>query len=241
MTVERALARSINTVAVKVAKRVGPEKIVSAARRLGITAKLSPDLSLALGASEVSLFEMTAAYLPFANGGTGVFPYGVAEIRTSRGAVLYRRSGDSLGRIVDARDVGWMNRMLSAAVKDGTGRHARLEGREVAGKTGTSQDFRDGWFYRLLLTLSPAFGSGTMTNRPTKKVAGGQLPATIWRDFAARATHGHTAEALPRYKAPTTQGRQQAIVARRDHDFFSRIGASRGAGSTNRAAQPGKQ
>ena len=229
VTVERALARSINTVAVKVAKRVGPEKIVSAARRLGITAKLSPDLSLALGASEVSLFEMTAAYLPFANGGTGVFPYGVAEIRTSSGEVLYRRSGDSLGRIVDARDVGWMNRMLSAAVQDGTGRHALLEDREVAGKTGTSQDFRDGWFIGYSADLVAGVWVGNDDNRPTKKVTGGQLPARIWRDFAAAATHGLTARALPRDEAPTApKAANTRSLLEEITTFFSGIGASRG-------------
>ena len=127
----------------------------------------------------------------------GVFPYGVAEIRTSRGKVLYRRSGDSLGRIVDAQDIGRMNRMLSAAVKDGTGRHAQLKVAKWLEKTGTSQDFRDGWFIGYSADLVAGVWVGNDDNQPTNKVTGGQLPATIWQDFAAHATHGHTARALP--------------------------------------------
>ena len=118
---ETALARSINTVAVRIAQAVGPELIIQAARRLGVTSRLSSDLSIALGTSEVSLFEMTAAYLPFANGGIGVYPFGIQRIRSKTGTTLYERSNSSLSRIVESRHVGQMNKMLRRPLPAGPG------------------------------------------------------------------------------------------------------------------------
>ena len=161
---EIALARSINTVAVRIAQAVGPELIIQTARRLGVTSRLSSDLSIALGTSEVSLFEMTAAYLPFANGGIA-YPFGIQRIRSKTGTTLYERSNSSLGRIVESRHVGQMNKMLSTAVTSGTGRKANMKAVQRP-ETGTSQDYRDSWFIGYTADLVAASGLATTTTPP---------------------------------------------------------------------------
>jgi penicillin-binding protein 1A len=233
VTLEKALAESINTAAVRVAKQVGPENIIATARRLGITARLAPDLSLALGVSEISLFELSAAYLPFANGGTGVFPFGIQRIRTTGGEVLYERSGTSLGRVVEGRHVGEMNRMLATAVSEGTGRKAHLKGREAAGKTGTSQDYRDGWFIGYTADLVAGVWVGNDNNSPTKRVTGGQLPAEIWRDFMTKTSAGLAVRALPDGRSAKDTAVAAGPGLRNLLDeisgFFSKAGAAKGS------------
>src|SRR5262245_16016257 len=106
MTLAEGLAQSINTIAVQVAQRAGIRKVVAAAHRLGISSSLAPEMSLALGTGEVNLVELVAAYAPFANGGAGVWPYGIAEIRDSDGKVVFRRSGSGAGRVLTPESAG---------------------------------------------------------------------------------------------------------------------------------------
>ena len=188
VTMETALARSINTVAVRIAELLGTERIIKTARRLGITSSLSSDLSIALGTSSVSLFEITAAYLPFANGGTGVYPFGIQRIKSKAGKIIYERSASSLGSIVESRHVEQMNKMLTTAVTKGTGRKAQVKNYTVAGKTGTSQDYRDSWFIGYTEDLVAGIWLGNDDNSPTKRVTGGLLPADMWQRFVNDAS-----------------------------------------------------
>ena len=196
VTLGQALAQSINTVAVKVAERVGRDRVVDVARRLGLTARLKPTPSLALGAAEVSLIELTAAYAPFANGGIGIWAYGIEAIRDTGGRVLYARAGSGPGRVVKRGHVAAMNAMLSDAITSGTGRAARLS-RPVAGKTGTSQNFRDAWFVGYSAHLVTGVWMGNDDGRPMRNVTGGGLPARLWKDFMSAAHERVPARPLP--------------------------------------------
>jgi penicillin-binding protein 1A len=188
VSLETALAKSLNAPAVRLSERFGRGNVAKTARRLGVSSRLTKQPSLALGVSELSLFELTAAYAPFANGGRGVIAHGVLEVRTRAGDLLYRRGGSRGRRVVAARHVAQMNQMLSAVVKSGTGRAARPGARPAAGKTGTSQNFRDGWFVGYTADLMAGVWVGNDNNAPMRKVTGGQTPARIWRRFIERAS-----------------------------------------------------
>ena len=184
-----ALVRSINTVAVKVSERAGRENVKDAARRLGLSGPLVSTPALALGVGETTLVELTSAYAVFANGGFGVWPYAISEIKGADGTVLYTRTGSGPGRMVKPQDVGHMRDMLSSVITNqkGTGKNARLRGRLVAGKTGTSQDYRDAWFVGFTPDLVAGVWMGNDDASPMKGVTGGSLPALIWKDFMAAA------------------------------------------------------
>jgi penicillin-binding protein 1A len=196
VTAAEALAQSINTVAVLVAERTGRERVIRAARRLGIDAELAATPSLALGTEEVTLLGLTAAFAPFANGGFGVWPYAIETVADSQGRILYRREGSGPERVVAAQHVATMNAMLADAILSGTGRAARLD-RPVAGKTGTSQNFRDAWFVGYSADLVAGVWMGNDDGAPMRNVIGGGLPARLWRDFMADAHAGLPARALP--------------------------------------------
>ena len=182
MPLRRAFAQSINSVAVQVSERVGHRRVIDAARRLGITTPIAPHPSLALGASEVTLIELTAAYAAVANGGVAVWPYGIASVEAVGGKRLYRRTGGPQARVIEKGRAQALRRMLREVVRGGTGRAARLGGSE-AGKTGTSQGFRDAWFVGFAGDLVAGVWVGNDDDRPMKKVTGGGLPARIWRAF----------------------------------------------------------
>jgi penicillin-binding protein 1A len=196
MTVAEGLAQSINTIAVQVAQRAGVANVVRVASRLGIASELAPDASIALGTNEVNLLELVSAYAPFANGGTGVLGYGISEIKDSDGHVIYRRSGSGPGQVVAPDYVGTMNDMLAGVIAHGTGTAARLP-RPVAGKTGTTQDYRDAWFIGYTADLIAGVWFGNDDNSPMNKVTGGSYPALAWRRFMLAATRTMPVKSLP--------------------------------------------
>ncbi|MBI3453664.1 MAG: penicillin-binding protein 1A [Rhodospirillales bacterium] len=195
ITLREALARSVNTATVRAAQRAGIDRVIADARRLGVTSELRRELPLALGASEVNLLELTAAYAPFANGGNGVLPYAITEIRDTAGNVIYRRAGSGPGRVIQGGALAAMNDMLTAVIAGGTGRAATLD-RPAAGKTGTSQDFRDAWFIGYTADYVAGVWLGNDNDQPMDRVTGGSLSARLWRAFMLEAHRGLPARPL---------------------------------------------
>ena len=202
VTLTQALAMSLNTVAVRLGLEVGPKNVVRTAHRLGISSKLDANASIALGTSEVSMVELVGAYTPFANGGLGVSPHVVTRIRTLDGKVLYMRPADPLGQVIDPQYVAMMNTMMQETLLSGTAHKAELPGWMAAGKTGTSQDFRDAWFIGYTSNLVTGVWLGNDDNSPTKKATGGGLPVEIWTRFMKAAHQGVTPAPLPASQPP---------------------------------------
>lgn len=196
-----ALGYSSNSVAVQVAQKVGVASVLATARRLGVSTTLRADLSTALGASEVSLMDLTTGYTPFANGGRGVFAYGIRDIRDNKGKILFRRSGSGAGQVIQPAHVKLMNEMLSGVLLWGTGKAARLD-RPAAGKTGTSQAFRDAWFIGYTPDYVAGVWLGNDAGQPMKRVTGGGVPALIWRSLMKDIHKGLQAKALPGVRHP---------------------------------------
>jgi penicillin-binding protein 1A len=197
VTLTQALAMSLNTVAVRLGLEVGAKNVVRTAHRLGISSKLEANASIALGTSEVSLTELVGAYAPFANGGLGISPHVVNRIRTAEGKVLYARQPDQLGQVIEPRNVAMMNTMMQETLLSGTAHKAELPGWMAAGKTGTSQDFRDAWFIGYTANLVTGVWLGNDDNSPTKKATGGGLPVEVWTRFMKAAHQGVPVASLP--------------------------------------------
>ena len=202
VTLTQALAMSLNTVAVRLGLEVGPKNVVRTAHRLGISSKLDANASIALGTSEVSVVELVGAYAPFSNGGLGVSPHVVTKIRTVEGKVLYTRQPDQFGQVIDPHYVAMMNTMMQETLLSGTAHKAELPGWMAAGKTGTSQDFRDAWFIGYTANLVTGVWLGNDDSSPTRKATGGGLPVEIWTRFMKAAHQGVTPAPLPASQQP---------------------------------------
>jgi penicillin-binding protein 1A len=197
VTLKQALAHSLNTVAVRLTMEFGPTAVTRTAHRLGIASKLAPNASVALGTSEVSVLELVAAYAPFANGGMGITPHVINRVRSAQGKVLWVRKPDNLGRIIEPRYVAMMNSMMQETITSGTARKADTGGWPAAGKTGTSQEFRDAWFIGYTANLVTGVWLGNDDGTPMRKLTGGGLPVEIWSRVMKPAHQGIAVAALP--------------------------------------------
>ena len=190
MTLRTALANSVNTIAVRMALDLPKGRVIATAKRLGISAELRDHPALALGASEVTLLELTRAYGVLGNNGRGVVPRIIERIRLASGEVLYEHTPPKSETIVKSAHVAAMNDMLGEVMATGTGKRAALKAHPAAGKTGTTQDFRDAWFVGYTAHLTAGVWVGNDDADPMNRVMGGSLPARIWHELMESAHHG---------------------------------------------------
>ena len=196
MTMANAVAQSTNTVAAGMADQIGRDNVARTARRLGITSRIGLEPAMALGAVEVSPLEMAQAFDAFANGGKRVTAYGISRIRSPEGRVIYQRASRASGpiQVISNPYLYYMNQMLRGVMTSGTGRSAAIAGRDIAGKTGTTSDYKDAWFVGYTGGFVTAVWVGKDDNTPMRGVTGGSAPAAIWKGFMEAA--------LPRLNAP---------------------------------------
>lgn len=198
MTLETALARSVNTVAVKLADEVGRVRVADTARRLGISTPIPTTPAMALGAGVVTPMDLAESYGAFASGGRLVEAWGVSRIRTAGGKVVWTRPAPPPAKQVIANPaLSDLNRMMRQVLVSGTGTRAALPGRDLAGKTGTTSSYQDAWFAGYTGGIVTVVWMGRDDNRPMKGVTGGSLPAEVWRNVMAAAVKRLPATPIP--------------------------------------------
>ncbi|MCJ2024915.1 transglycosylase domain-containing protein [Methylobacterium sp. J-067] len=220
-----AVAKSINTIPIKIsialgkamgisheakAAKAGRAKIIAMAHSMGVTAPLIDTVSLPIGSDEVTVIDQAAGYAVFANGGFKAKPYAATEIRNSSGEVIYRHADEAPERILSPQVVADMNFMLNKVVEEGTGKRAQLEGIKVAGKSGTTNAYRDAWFVGYTGNYVAAVWYGNDDHTSTNKLTGGSLPAQTWHDVMEPAHQGIEIKGLPGLKDSAKAAAQAA-------------------------------
>lgn len=183
VTLDEALMKSLNLATVNLSESLSRKDIIRTAKKMGISTPVENTPSLALGTFEVKVIDMATAYSAIANGGYATWPHAIKEIYTRDGYQLYQREADTENRILDAGAVKDLTKMLEKVISQGTGRRAKIPG-FAAGKTGTTQDYRDAWFVGFTDEYVIAVWVGNDDNSPMNGVTGGTLPAEIWRKIA---------------------------------------------------------
>ena len=215
VTLATALEKSLNTIAAQLVMEVGPKNVVKMAHRLGIESPLQANASIALGTSEVTLTELTAAYAPFMNGGWKATPHVIKRVSTLDGKVLFENTYENPPRVIRPEVVSMMNQMLVGVIDNGTGKRAKLDGWQAAGKTGTTQSYRDALFVGYTANLATGVWFGNDDGTPMKRVTGSGLPAETWHAFMTAAHKGLAPTVLPYYAPlpPVTLGSDGDVVA----------------------------
>ncbi|MEL6387142.1 MAG: PBP1A family penicillin-binding protein [Pseudomonadota bacterium] len=192
VTLSEAMAESINTVSAILAQEVGLDRVINLAQRFGMVSELEAHPSIALGTEEVTLWELVRAYGVFMRGGLKLQPHLITRIEDTRGTVLFERPAMEDTRVFNRNLARDMTGMMATAVATGTGQRARIDGWTIAGKTGTSQEWRDAWFVGYTSSLVAGVWVGNDDNTPMDEVTGGGLPAEIFADIMELALNGET-------------------------------------------------
>jgi penicillin-binding protein 1A len=189
MTLTEALVRSINTIPVRLTQQMGRSRVIAAMRQMGIRGDLPNTPSLPLGVAELTPLEMAQGYAHFQSGGRAVQAHGIIDITNSDGVVVYRRERDvaTAEQLFPAQSVADLNGAMSQIVEWGTGTRAQLDGASAAGKTGTTQSYRDAWFVGYTGNFTSAVWLGNDDNTVTNRMTGGSLPAMVWQEVMTMA------------------------------------------------------
>jgi penicillin-binding protein 1A len=187
VTLEQALAHSINTVAARLADEVGRENVAAVARRLGIVSQVNTDPAMALGTTLVTPLEMAQAYDAFGNGGYRIAAYGIERIRTNGGQVLFQHKAPAYAQAILNPPLNEMQRMMRTVMASGTGAHASIPGYDLAGKTGTTSDYKDAWFCGYTGGLVTVVWTGRDDAKPMVRITGATAPSEIWRSYMQAA------------------------------------------------------
>lgn len=183
VSLTQALAFSLNTATIRLLQDVGISRLMSVTDRLGFTQKFKAELSTGLGADESTLLELTNAYATIGNGGHAVWPYAVLSIEDSKKNTLYRREETGHAQLFNGQDIAALDSMLVQVIARGTGQAAQLSRGHAAGKTGTSQNYRDAWFIGYTDNLVTGVWMGNSDDSPMNRNSGGRYPARLWRDY----------------------------------------------------------
>lgn len=197
ITLQTALAQSVNTVAARLADEVGRPQVAQTARRLGIASTINTDPAMALGTTQVSPLEIAQAYAAFSNGGDRVAAYGLERIRTTGGAVVYQRRAAPPQPAIANPPLGELNQMLRTVIASGTGVHAAIPGYDLAGKTGTTSDYKDAWFCGFTGGFATVVWMGRDDATPMRRITGGSAPAEMWRSYMTVALKRLGATPIP--------------------------------------------
>lgn len=182
VSLKQAFAQSLNVATVDLATYLKLDDIIDMALKLGVTSGVRDDPSIILGASEVRVIDMAAAYTATVNGGYAVFPYAIKKITDTRGEVLYQHQSDAKTKVLSDKTLEYINLLEREVVLSGTGKRAQKV-KDARGKTGTSQNYRDAWFIGSNAKYTAAVWVGNDDNSPMKEIGGGTVPTEIWADI----------------------------------------------------------
>ena len=237
LTLRNALRQSLNTVAVRLSIATGRQPIADLAERMGVVSPMRVTRSLALGSSELTVIDQATGYSAFANGGYRVEPRGLIEIRNASGRVIYDANANPhpLQRVLSEATVAGMVDMLHTVAEEGTGRRARLPGIQVAGKTGTTNAYRDAWFVGFTGNYTTAVWLGNDNYAPTNRLTGGILPAMTWAKFMRVAMAYEMPKPLLGLPPPDTSTEPLVAEAGDEEDLFNPGASGRLAAQTSAA------